>query len=106
MILGQNVGCLEFKMADAQIVKKNILSSFLKFLPYFYMNFISFNFRGQRTKNQLNVGHLEFKMADTKTVKSEYPTNKYCIVHISETNIGRELIFGTSTPLNLENKIF
>ena len=29
----------------------------------------------------------------------------HCIVHISETNIGRDLIFGTSTPLNLDSNI-
>ena len=70
------------------------------------MNFIPFNFRGQGTINWLNVGHLEFKMADTKTIKTAYPAYNYCIIHISETNKGRDLIFGRVTPLNLEYKIF
>ena len=68
MILGQDVNHLEFKMADIQIVKKPILSSFLKFVAYFYMDFIPFNFKGQEPIYQLNVGHLEFKMADIEAV--------------------------------------
>ena len=70
------------------------------------MNFIPFNFRGQGTIKWLNVSHLEFKMADTKTVITAYPAYKYCIVHISETYKGRDLIFGRVTPLYLVYKIF
>ena len=70
------------------------------------MIIIPFNCRGQGTIYQLNVSHLEFKMADTKTIKTSYPVYKYCIVHISETNKGRDLLFGTSTPLDLGDNIF
>ena len=50
-----------------------------------------------------NVSHLEFKMADIETVK--------CIQFIisfalSETIKARDLIFGTGTPWDLENKMF
>ena len=45
-------------------------------------------------------------MADTKTVKTAYPAYKHCLVHISETNTGRYLIFGTVTPFDLEDKQF
>ena len=106
MILGQDVGHLEFKMADTQIVTKHILSSFLKFVPYLYMNYIPFNFRGQGPIYPLNVGYLEFKMADTEAVIMDIVYYKYCVVHISETNEVRDLIFGTGTPWDLENKIF
>ena len=85
-------------MADTQIVKKHILSSFLKFVPNFYMNCIPFNFRGQGRIYRLNVGHLEFKMADTETIKMHIIYYKYCVVDISQADKARDLILGTGTP--------
>ena len=44
--------------------------------------------------------------ADRKTVKTAYQVYEYCIVHISETNKGRDLIFSTDTLLDQGDKIF
>ena len=45
-------------------------------------------------------------MADAEIAKMHIIYDKYCIVHVSETNEARDMVFGTGTPWDQENKMF
>ena len=49
--------------------KTHILSSFLEFVEYFYMNCMLLDLRSQEIMYQPNVSHFEFKMANTEIVQ-------------------------------------